>query len=207
MDIKKDIMPKFSWVELSVLGESKLVKSLMIWLIIVPILAKIFDQLPDKIIINIFNNNIGLFLLLPFNILCFYISALLFTLGGIIYKLKCPSIIQKRVHLSKNINNGNGLAEYLYELNIMEKKVKDKVLENFKNVKEKEGCNNNLLEDTNEEAGIMEKLSIINTYVDETKLLYVNYRIAILIIYLTALLLIGVIFIQNSHVVLSQAFK
>ena len=89
------------WKTLSIVQKAKPVKSMYVWLIIVPVVAKLFSKLKtediegvETITLKIFEYDFILDLELPFNWGIFYLSALLFGLSHLIYLVRCHSIIK-----------------------------------------------------------------------------------------------------------------
>jgi len=82
------------WHKLSLVQSYKLVKSTYVWLVLVPLVVKLFSKLGDEIEIEISGNILHLDLVLPFSWQMFYCSALAFTAGNIIFSLCAPNIIK-----------------------------------------------------------------------------------------------------------------
>jgi hypothetical protein len=84
-----------SWKILSSLGQSKLVKSSYIWMIVIPIFAKILEKVDPQIQLYIFGELFHINFTLPFSWKIFYFSSLFFAAGTIIYQIFCPRIIKE----------------------------------------------------------------------------------------------------------------
>jgi hypothetical protein len=84
-----------SWQQLSSLGQSKLVKSSYFWLIAIPVVAKILEQVNPEAQLTIFGQVFHFNLTLPFSWKVFYFSSLFFAAGTIIYQLLCPKLIKE----------------------------------------------------------------------------------------------------------------
>jgi len=85
---------KFGWSNIKTLGNSKIVKSSYLWIVIVPILAKTLDKLNEVITINVFGAQISLNFTLPFTWKIFFFASLFFALGQLIFNIYCPPIIK-----------------------------------------------------------------------------------------------------------------
>jgi hypothetical protein len=84
------------WSSLKNIGNSRKVKSTLIWIFIVPTAIKIIEAIPRKIGIP-FTSTVVDFqqFYLPFNWVIMYFAAIMFSLASIIYLSRCPSIIKK----------------------------------------------------------------------------------------------------------------
>jgi hypothetical protein len=114
--------PYFGWITISKIGQSKFVQSFYVWLIIVPIIAKFFVEIPiteDYIILE-----------LPFSWIIFYFSALAFVIGNILY-LRCPEIIKEYSSYRDFVSTGRGeeeIEKYLKNLIYKRKEWKEIVI-------------------------------------------------------------------------------
>lgn len=85
-----------NWSTISVLGNNKIVLKSYIYLIIVPVLARLLSNLKSPFIYDLTNGYIiKIPLELPFNWVIFYFAALFFTIGTIIYSLFAPQIVKE----------------------------------------------------------------------------------------------------------------
>lgn len=84
-----DIKTIFNWKNLSFLGKNKFIKSFYIYLIIVPIAAKLLYFAKNKLNISI----LSLDELLPFSWIMFFFAALFFTIANLLYSFFAPRII------------------------------------------------------------------------------------------------------------------
>ena len=82
-DKKKYIL---DWKKISNISKMKFVKSILVWVVFVPIVAKILSSIRD-------NHLIDLDFVLPFSWVLFYFSALFFLIGNIVYNIFVPPII------------------------------------------------------------------------------------------------------------------
>lgn len=79
---KKIVM---SWQDLRRLPNNKIIRSMGIWIIVVPVSAKILSN----------EYFLKFDLSLPFTWYCFFFSALCFSLGNLVFTLKCPIIVKE----------------------------------------------------------------------------------------------------------------
>ncbi len=208
--IDSRVLRNISWVELASIGESKLVKSLMIWLIVVPLLAKILGPIPDEITLRLFGAELQISFGLPFNILLFYLSALGFTIGGLVYRWKCPTIIQNIKCITKNISHGNGVSAYMYELSIMDRDIKYRlsrvVSERLKEVSEFDlsFMKDDDYPDCKQDDGLLKRIYVVNAYIDEVKLAEKKFRFLTIVFYASSLIFLALIFFQNTCAVIKE---
>lgn len=83
------------WQRLRALGNSRLVKSSYIWLFAVPIAARMFEAVPDPIVVVINEYNIPIPTSLPFRWQMFYFMSFFFAVGQFLYALYCPRIVKE----------------------------------------------------------------------------------------------------------------
>ncbi|MDR7090882.1 hypothetical protein [Cellvibrio fibrivorans] len=93
MNIKNPL--NTNWRLLSNLGQSKLVRSSYIWMIVIPVAAKVLENIAPEVELHIFNQVFNLTLILPFSWKALYFSSLLFACGTIIYQIFCPKIVKE----------------------------------------------------------------------------------------------------------------
>ncbi len=79
------------WVSLTGFGNSRLVRSSLLWLAVVPVVAKVMAPLPDRLRIN---DDAEILLRLPFSWKVLFLAALLYALGTLLYLTKCPRLIR-----------------------------------------------------------------------------------------------------------------
>lgn len=78
-------IPDPSWTSLQGLGTSKVVNSSLVWLIIIPFVARVVDAVDAKFCLDVS---------LPFNALMLYCAAFAFTVAAGIFHVWCPSVIK-----------------------------------------------------------------------------------------------------------------
>jgi hypothetical protein len=82
------------WSVVQKLSRNKLLASSYVWLIIVPIFAKLLAQVESPIELTNIAAGLVIDLTLPFSWKVFYCAAVLFSVGGLVYSLSCPKLIQ-----------------------------------------------------------------------------------------------------------------
>ena len=103
----------FSWEAISRFGKSQVLATSYIWIVIVPVLAKLLTQLESPVMF--FGQSIEL--ILPFSWQVFYFSAVLIALAGVVYHLRCPPIIKNFSSLSDYQDQNKGIP-YLFEYSL-----------------------------------------------------------------------------------------
>lgn len=84
-----------SWSALNSLGRNRVLATSYFWFAFVPIAARVFDQLDSLLTFKLFGAQISMNTHLPFSWEMFFYAAVAFSVGGLIYNLRCPSIISK----------------------------------------------------------------------------------------------------------------
>jgi len=104
------------WSKLNRLGKSKILKSSYYWIIITPILAKIFSKIESTLSLELFGTECRLVMALPFSIKIFYSAALIFALSSLLYSAFCPDVIKKYNTYTEFKKSGNGASQLVYYL-------------------------------------------------------------------------------------------
>ena len=110
-----------NWKNISILGDNKLVKKAYIYLVVVPILAKILSKVNRTLNFNVFGENIHIEFGLPFSWKIFYFAALSFSVGYFIYNWKAPKIIKENRSFKDFEDSGKQrthLRDYLHDIKI-----------------------------------------------------------------------------------------
>ena len=83
-----------NWLSISEIGNSRVVRSMLILMILTPFLAKSFCSV-NSVDLTFFKTDQAIFLSLPFSWQVFFFCALSFTIANVIFLGKCPSLIKK----------------------------------------------------------------------------------------------------------------
>lgn len=105
-----------NWLQVSDVGNSKIVKSMMIWMLVTPIFAKALSSV-NSINISFLETDNNILLNLPFSWQVFFFCALSFTIANLIYSFKCPPLIKKYKYFSDFESNDNSLYLLINYLN------------------------------------------------------------------------------------------
>jgi hypothetical protein len=102
-----------SWVTIRGLGKNKILNTSYIWIVLVPIVAKLLEKTPDVVKLKVFGTYAEIPLVLPFSWGIFYFSAVCFFFASIIFMLCCPSIIKRFADFSDFIASGESGRYFL----------------------------------------------------------------------------------------------
>ncbi|WP_282079584.1 hypothetical protein [Aquimarina algiphila] len=112
-----------NWRNLSFIGENKIIKSSYIYLFLVPVLAKFLSKIKSPLIVNLGGQDIELIFELPFSYKMFFLSAILFSLGNLLYGFVAPKIIKENKSYGDFKQQGKNIFHvwnYLEDLGINE---------------------------------------------------------------------------------------
>jgi len=85
---------ELKWSSQRAIANSKIVRSSVIWLIVVPFAAKGLSSLDDLVSLTIFNGVFEFSTVLPFSWQLLFFSACFFTLAGLVYSMFCPELVK-----------------------------------------------------------------------------------------------------------------
>ncbi|OUS72130.1 hypothetical protein B5G52_09785 [Pseudoalteromonas sp. A601] len=124
-----------NWKTINKLGKNKLLATSYIWLVIVPIVAKLFSLAEDTLDFSSVVPGLILSLTLPFSWKLFYISAVFVVLGNLVYNFCCPEIIKDYPDYS-DFKEAGLSSQYLQSY---AKRIQHKVDKSIENVLENSG--------------------------------------------------------------------
>jgi len=104
--IKKLDLP---WLSLRDIQKSKFISSMYIWLIIVPIAAKLLSKINNELVFTAFDQEIHIVLSLPFSWQAFFFCSLCFSFANTVVLVFCPKVIKE--HLSFSGFRGDGKSD------------------------------------------------------------------------------------------------
>ena len=107
----KRILNNLSWSLLSALGKSRLLKTAYLWLFIVPICAKLLNNIESVVNVQLFHATFSINLALPFSWVVFFFSAVAISAGDAIYSLRCPALIKEHSTFSGFQESGKGITQ------------------------------------------------------------------------------------------------
>lgn len=103
-----------TWEHLKHLRRSQVVRSMHVWLVIVPIMAKLLAQIGKIPAIELFGTKLEPKFDLPFSWQLFYFSALAFSAGNLIFLVRCPRIVKEHANPSEFHEAGKGLDQIVH---------------------------------------------------------------------------------------------
>lgn len=83
------------WSRLKSIADIRFVKSMYIWIFIVPVLATALSKVENLVNVTIFGYSFELVTQLPFSWTAFFFSAFLFVIANAIYFYHCPNVIKE----------------------------------------------------------------------------------------------------------------
>ena len=110
-----------NWTALAKMQRFKIVKTMYIWLFIVPVAARMLEKVGDVARVTIWDYSFELQIGLPFSWKMFYLSSVCFVLANLISHFRCYKLIRDHVNYSDFIQAGKGmgqLEEYANEYNV-----------------------------------------------------------------------------------------
>lgn len=209
-----------TWTHLNNLGRNKTLRSSYLWIVIVPLAAKMLSAIESPLELIILNARINLNLSLPFSWQLFYFSSLLIALGSLIYSIFCPDIIKNYDKFSDLTDQGKGgkqIIEYLLEVlpdlkytrldNVIDDIVLIEFYEKFTNLGRFTGENKRkityqtLLNSTINEGKITDCFWWVREVADISS---ERIRIFCAVSYAIGIFLLGIVLIENIKYVVSQ---
>ena len=95
------------WSAIEKLGNSRMAKSSYYWFFLIPIIAKLFQNIPEKIHLKILSDEpIPLNLVFPFSWYILFAVGILFIISNLIYQVACPHIVREFNNYSEFIASG-----------------------------------------------------------------------------------------------------
>ena len=185
-----NIIPK--WSAIKKIQQLRIVKSMYVWLFVVPIIAKFFSKLEDVVNVTIFNYTFNLQLGLPFSWKVFYYSALLFVFANLIFLFRCFTMIKDYNNLFEFDRDGreeDQILDYLKEASL---KVRKYAVDQFEKYGIKISTKNS------------QRFWVAYNVLDNDRK---RSRILCSGLYLGAFIMISIILFQNLMVVIEFTFR
>lgn len=183
------ILLKANWFVLKGFGGGKFIKSFSIWVIIVPIFAKIFNSIPEEIFFHILEKEFILILKLPFKLTVFYFCSVIFGLSNLIFTFSCPPLIKNYKYASEFVDKGGTISQLKGFIINFDSNKKSK----YKIILEENGPFNDNI-----------KLQVFNDLANDLKLENSLSRLVLVILYSIGLFLLVCMFIDNTLAVLGM---
>ena len=100
-----------NWSALRKLQDQRVVKSMYLWLFVVPLLANALQHLPPAISVSLGASEFDFITTLPFSWTMFYVSALFFVSGHLVFFAYCPALIREHTGLTHFLKEGKSAKE------------------------------------------------------------------------------------------------
>jgi hypothetical protein len=111
--IHKALSEPSLWDSLRAFGESKVLRTAYVWVVIVPILSKALDAAPAAMKIPIGEPPLMISLKLPFSWEIFYFSSLFIAAAELVYRLECPPIVRRYKTFAEYTESGGGSLQII----------------------------------------------------------------------------------------------
>ena len=115
------IIQIINWQQLRSINKSKFINTMYIWIFLVPIAARLLENVQEVATVTIFNYTFEAHLTLPFSWLVFYFSAIAFATANLIFQFRCPAIVKEHKDYTdfKQANMGvEHLDRYMDQVNL-----------------------------------------------------------------------------------------
>lgn len=105
------MMADISWSQIRNLQTQKYVQGMYVWLFLVPVAAKMLENISETVSLTILGERFVIGTSLPFSWPLFYSSALLFVVGHLVWFVYCPAIVKEHRNYASFDATGKGLRE------------------------------------------------------------------------------------------------
>lgn len=119
--MKRHFSNAVNWSALGRLHSIAAVRTMYVWVFVVPIAAKLLEHVSGTVTLNVSATPIKLHLGLPFSWVAFYLSAVSFAIAELIYLLRCPRVVRDQATYTQFRDAGKGveqLDKYIYEVGL-----------------------------------------------------------------------------------------
>jgi hypothetical protein len=106
----------FKWSSQRAIANSKVVRSSAVWLVVVPLSAKLLSSLDEVIDLTIFSGRVSIETILPFSWQLLFFAAVFFTIAGLVYSIFCPDLVKKYETHTEFNNDGKSRLQINYSL-------------------------------------------------------------------------------------------
>lgn len=83
------------WEKYKSFFQYEVLRYLVVWFTMTPVIAKIFENVPDEIVLNIWEYSLAINLGLTFNWKLLWLSSLIYIISLILYQIFCPGFIKE----------------------------------------------------------------------------------------------------------------
>ena len=107
----REIIDTYSkWSDLRNIEKLKIVQSMYVWLIVVPLVSKLFSKIENTLVLTFAEKTYEIDLILPFSWKLFFFAAFLFSIGNVIYILFSPRIVKENKDYGEFTSSGKGYS-------------------------------------------------------------------------------------------------
>lgn len=185
-----------SWPTLRSLSTNSAVRSANIWALIVPITAKLLEDVEEVVKIKLFEHEYSIHLTLPFSWKVLFVAAIAFLLANIFFAVFCPKLIKETASFRDFAEQRRSGMELQKQLNELKRNgnLADDVVAPWENWFNQRQVTNMSLTPANDERGFTEVYAII---VDALATSRQTTRIITSALYSVGLLAFAILLIQN----------
>jgi len=83
------------WSSQRAIANSRIVKTSVIWLVIVPFAAKLLSSIDDVVNLTVFGASVSITTILPFSWQLLFFTSIFFSIAGLVYSIFCPVLVKK----------------------------------------------------------------------------------------------------------------
>ena len=102
-----------TWSTLNRLGKSRVLRTSYLWLVLVPLCAKILSHIGDELYLTIFGETFIITMALPFSWKAFFYASVAFSAASLGYAISCPAIVRDCESFSGFVEQGKGATQII----------------------------------------------------------------------------------------------
>lgn len=195
---------RFFWRRIKDFPNNKVIRYSLLWIVVIPVFVKILNRIsfPLTIRLRYLDEDIVFILDLPFTWELFYLSALSFFIGNILYFIFCPRLIRFFNNLKEYKETKRGFIELVHFLPESLKLSYNKKIDNILTAQTEHLAEEEKVDLLNKSL----KSYFLNTYEKLNKSKRA-IRLAILISYGIGTVILTFVFLENVVYVLEFVFK
>lgn len=194
----------FRWSTIKTIATQRFVKSMYIWIFLVPILAKAFEQIGSPIQLVVFSHQFDFVTKLPFSWTLFFYSAVLFVIGNCIFIYQCPLIIRDNHGYSDFRQQGKNIDHLISFAHELKKDPRDLVNWLGENEDMYRGRYLKIEDKSDSDYKIRDVYWHLYAFAD---LVTPTARMIIQVLYITAIILMAYVFCQNIVTVIKYSIS
>lgn len=183
-----------TWNGFRSVGESRILRSSYVWLVIVPIAARVLEAVRSPLNFTVLGAPITVNVDLPFSWKAFFFASVAFTVASLVYVLRCPTFVREHKDFADFTSKGKkqlyiGLAAKVVDSRIKDEWVRQDFIDSYNSwVKDRDG------RDIDTEQSRRETFWMVYERLDDD---HFGWRVLLGFLYLIGFLLIGRVAVQN----------